>query len=184
MPAHRRSYLFRLESDPVCRLWSGFGPLEIPADNVEPAPATYSGAAELLALPALKALINGAAGRYTFNLSGVAAETLRLAQEDRDTVEGAVLRIGYVEFGADWQIANVLWEWLGIADVLTVDSDGTGGERVRSIGVSVAASDTRRSNPQLAFFTAADQAKISPTDRFCDQVAAISARVTRRFGPK
>lgn len=184
MPVHRRSYLFRLESDPVCRLWSGFGPLDIPADGVETATARYSGAAELLALPALKALINGAAGRYTFNLSGVAPETLRLAQEDRDTVEGAALRIGYVDFDANWQVANVVWEWLGIADVLTVDSDGSGGSRVRGIGVSVASSDTRRSNPQLTFFTAADQAKISPTDRFCDQVAAISARVTRRFGPK
>lgn len=184
MPSHRRSYLFRLESDPVCRLWSGFGFLDIPPDGVEFETARYSGLGELLPIPTLKALINGTAGRYSFNLSGVAPESLRLAQEDRATVEGAALRIGYATFDAAWQLVDVVWEWLGIADVLTVDSDGTGTQRVRSIGISVAASDTRRSNPQLAFFTSADQAKVSPTDRFCDQVAAISARVTRRFGPK
>lgn len=184
MPTYRRSYLFRLGSDPVCRLWSGIGPLETPSDAVDPEGASWSGAGELVSIPSLQALINGAAGRYTFGLSGVSEETLRLALEDRDTVEGADLRIGYVDFDDAWQISAVVWEWLGIADVLTVDSSGSSEGRTRSIALSVSSSDTRRSNPQLGFFTAADQAKRSPTDRFCDQVAAISQRVTRRFGPK
>jgi hypothetical protein len=184
MATYRRSYLFRLGSDPVCWLWTGHGPLETPADIVDPSGATWSGAAELLSIPALKALINGVAGRYTFSLSGVTDETARLAVEDRDTVDGAEVRIGYVDFDAAWQVADVVWEWLGVADVLTVDSQPSDTGRTRTISVSVASSDTKRSNPQLAFFTAADQAKRSPDDAFCDQVAAISVRVTRRFGPR
>ncbi|MBB5709351.1 hypothetical protein [Sphingomonas xinjiangensis] len=184
MANYRRSYLFRLGSDPVCSLWTGYGPLETPADHVDQQGARWSGAGELVGIPALQALINGRAGRYTFGLSGVSAETMRLAMEDRATVEGAVLRIGYVDFDAAWQVARVVWEWLGIADVLTVDSSPSAEGRTRLIALSVASSDTRRSNPQLGFFTAADQNRRSPTDRFCDQVASISQRVTRRFGPK
>lgn len=184
MPTYRRSYLFRLGSDPVCRLWTGIGWLDTPADIVEPLGARWIGAGEIVSLPALQALINGAAGRYTFGLSGVADESLRLALQDRNTVEGADLRIGYVDFDDAWQVAAVVWEWLGIADVLTVESSSSGQGRTRSIALSVASSDTRRSNPQLGFFTAADQNRRSPTDKFCDQVAAISQRVTRRFGPK
>lgn len=184
MATYRRSYLFRLGSDPVCWLWTGLGNLDTPSDVVDPSGARWSGAAELLSIPALKALINGAAGRYTFTLSGVSAETLRLALSDRDSVDGAEVRIGYVDFDAHWQIQAVVWEWRGLADVLTVESQPSERGRTRTIGISVASSDTRRSNPQLGFFTAADQAKRSPTDRFCDQAASISQRVTRRFGPK
>lgn len=183
MPTYRRSYLFRLGSDPVCRLWTGIGDLDLPPDEVEAQIARYSGAGEIVALPALQALINGAAGRYTFGLSGVADESLRLALQDRASVEGARLRIGYVDFDQRWQVSAVVWEWLGVADVLTVETTGSDRGRTRSIALSVASSDTRRSNPQLGFFTAADQNRRSPTDRFCDQVAAISQRVTRRFGP-
>jgi hypothetical protein len=184
MATYRRSYLFRLGSDPVCWLWTGHGNLRTPADIVDPAGATWSGAAELLSIPALKALVNGAAGRYTFSLSGVSRETMRLALEDRSTVEGAEVRIGYVDFDDAWQVASVVWEWRGTADVLNVDTQAGESGHTRTIGISVASSDTTRSNPQLTFFTAADQNKRSATDRFCDQVASISARVTRRFGPK
>lgn len=184
MATYRRSYLFRLGSDPVCRLWTGHGNLDTPPDIVDALGARWSGAAELLSLPALKALINGAASRYSFGLSGVSPETVRLLNEDRATVDGAEVRIGYVDFDADWQVTAVIWEWLGIADVLTSDSQPSENGRTSTIGISVASSDTRRSNPVLASFTAADQNKRSPDDRFCDQVAAISQRVTRRFGPK
>lgn len=184
MPTHRRSYLFRLSSEPICYLWTGFGPLETPPDAVDPEGATWSGAGELLSIPALKALINGAAERVRFSLSGVSVETMRLAREDRQTVEGATLRLGFVDFDENWQVAAVNWEWLGVADVLIVESQQSEAGRTRTIAISCASADTLLSNPPLTFFTHADQTKRSPTDMFCNQVAQITMGSTRRFGPK
>lgn len=185
MTVYRRSYIFRLASDPVARLWTGWGALDTPADAVDPAGARWIGAAGILALPALKALINGTAERVRFSLSGVSEETVRLATEDRATVRGAELRLGYVDFDQRWQLTGpIRWEWLGVADVITVESAASGRGRTRTISLSVASADTLRSNPNFAFYTDADQRKRSPTDAFCNQVANISLGMTRRFGPR
>lgn len=184
MAFYRHSYLWRLASDPVCYLWTGLGPLTTPADSVDPAGAAWKGASGLLSIPALKALINGAAERVDFTLSGVNAETMRLALLDRETVKGAELRLGRVDFDADWQIVGgIHWEWLGVADVVIVESQPSDKGRQRTIGVSAASADTLRSNPNLAFFTAADQAKRSADDQFFSHVARITQGSTRRFGP-
>lgn len=181
---YRRSYVFRLASDPICYLWTGVGELATPADDVDAGGATWLGVAGVLAIPALKALINGEAERIRFSLSGVSAATLRLALEDRDTVRGAELRLGWVEFDADWQLSGgVHWDWIGVADALIVESADGDAMRTRTISLSVGSADTRRSNPALAFYTDADQRKRSPTDAFCDQVAGITIGMARRFGP-
>lgn len=182
---YRRSYIFRLGSDPVARLWTGWGLLDTPPDAVDPQGARWIGAAGLLSLPALKALINGTAERVRFSLSGVSEETVRLANEDKASVRGADLRLGYVDFDDAWRLAGpIRWEWLGIADVVTVESAPSEKGRTRTISLSVASADTLRSNPNLSFYTDADQRKRSPDDAFCDQVANITLGMTRRFGPR
>jgi hypothetical protein len=186
MPIYRRSYVLRLGSDPVCYLWTGVARLETPSDSIDPAGALWEGVAGIIEIPALKALINGIAERVRFVLSGVTSETLRLAIADRETVSGADLRIGHVDFDADWQIDGAInWEWLGIADVLVIERPrGDGQGATRTISLSVASADTLRANPRPAFYTDADQSKQSPTDEFCSQVASITRGLTRRFGPK
>lgn len=185
MASSKRSYVFRLDSDPVCYLWTGHGPLDTPADAVDPSGASWLGAGGLISLPALKALINGVAERIQITLSGVTAHTLRLAMEDKDTVYRAEARIGYVEFDLDWQVAGpVTWEWLGIADMMTIENRESDSGRTRSIYLSIAGADTLRSNPAFTFWTDASQRLRSPDDAFCDHVAMINASVTRRFGPK
>lgn len=185
MTTYRRSYVFRLASDPVCYLWTGIGNLDTPGDDIDVAGARWTGASDLLSLPALKALINGAADRVRFSLSGVSPESVRLALEDRDTIAGAALRLGYVEFDADWQlVGSIHWEWLGIADVIVIGRSSDGNQASRTISLSVASADTLRSNSSLAFFTDADQRKRSADDAFCNQVAGITYGRTRRFGAR
>jgi len=183
---YRRSYLFRLASDPVCYLWSGsITDLELPPDTLDPAGATYKAAGAIIDIPSLKQLINGIAERVDFSVSGVSAETLRLALDDRESIRGAAVRVGYVEFDEDWQIDGApVWDWRGIADILTTESSSGGDGRQRSITLSVAADDTLRSNPALAYFTDADQRKRSPDDAIFDHVSGISVGTTRRFGGK
>jgi hypothetical protein len=185
MAVYRRSIIWRLACSPVSYLWSGVGDIQLPGDTIDPQGATYKGAGALLSIPALKQLINGIADRVDFTVSGVTAETVRLALDDRQTIKGAVLRVGYILLDDDWQIiGKPVWEWKGAADILSIDRQSSDAGGQRTITLSVAATDTDRANPQLAWFTDANQRRRSSTDAIFDRVAGISAGSTRRFGPK
>jgi hypothetical protein len=184
MAVYRRSILWRLACEPAARLWSGVGDIFIPASRYDPDGAIYRGAGALLQVPTLKALMNGLADRVDFGVSGVSAETLRLALDDRESVQGAELNVGYVSLDNDEQPTKVIWQWRGYADVLTTQSQASEGGRERSISLSVANADTLRSNPQISRYTDADQRRKYPTDAFFSHVAGIAAGDTRRFGPK
>jgi len=185
MASNRRSYVLRIASDPVCYLWTGVGPLETPATTLDPAGARWSGAAELISIPSLQALINGIAQRVDFVLSGVSSETLRLALADAPTVHLADVRLGYVEFDQQWQlIDNVVWEWRGKADALRTGMQAGANDRTRTITLMVGSDDAYRSNPNFTHWTDGSQRQRSPDDAFCSHVASLSLSATRRFGPK
>lgn len=181
----REAFVFRLECDPPAYLWSGAGDLIIPPDGLVTTTDTYLGAGELLAeLPQIQQLINGTASRVEFTASGVDQETVRLALEDRASVDGATVRIGTVPMDENWQLSGpVDWEWEGVADVVTVDRTGDqGGAVTRSVSLSVGSADTARSRYQLTYYTDADQRKRSPTDAIFSHVAGITQGSSRRFG--
>lgn len=181
----RESFLLRIAADPPARLWSGVGNLEIPADNVEDDPATYLGAGELLSVPDFQALINGTAQRLEFTVSGVSAETLRLATIDAASVRGAAVHLGRIEFDEFWQpVGPVEWEAVFRADFLSVQNEESEGGRRRSITLSVGYGDTGRSFAPASYFTDADQRMRSPDDKVFDHVAGINSGTSRRFGPK
>lgn len=181
----REAFLFRLECDPPAYLWSGVGDLFVEGDAIADE-ATYLGGGELLELPAIQQLINGIADRVEFTVSGVDAETFRLALEDRAGVDGARVLIGTAPMDAAYQLSGpVDWEWEGVADVVTVDSTASvDGGKTRSVTLSVGSADTARSRAQLTFFTDADQRRSFPTDAFFSHVGRIAAGNTRRFGAK
>jgi hypothetical protein len=185
MASHRISILFRLLCDPPVYLWSGYGPLITAADSLDPSGAVWRGAAELVSVPTLKQLINGEADRIEVKFSGVTPAMVRMAHEDRESVKGAQANIGLVKFDGDWQQEGpIKWQWSGVGGVIISESVESETGRQWTVSLSMASGDTMLANPKIAFFTAADQAKVSPTDRFCDFVAGISAGTTRRFGPK
>lgn len=184
MASHRISVLFRLACDPPVYLWSGHGDLDTLPDGIDPSGAIWRGAAELVSVPALKQLINGEADRIEVRFSGVTPAMVRMAHEDRESVKGAQANIGLIEFDRDWQQDGpIKWQWSGIGGVIVTESAESDGNRQWTVSLSMASGDTLLANPKIAFFTAADQAKVSPTDRFCDFVAGISIGTTRRFGP-
>jgi hypothetical protein len=176
----RESYLLRIASDPVARVWSGHGDLVIPADIVESAQATYLGAGELLNAPDFQHLINGTAQRLEFRLSGVSSRMLALAVEDAPSVKHAAVHIGRADFGPDWQLVGVEWEAVFRADSLSVVRE----EATRTIILSIGSEDTGRSRAPNAFFTDADQRQRSSTDAIFSNVGKIYSGTTRRFGPK
>lgn len=181
----RESYLLRIASDPVARIWSGDGPLVIPADTVEAAPAEYLHGSHLLSVPDFQQLINGTAQRLEFRLSGVTDEMLRLALEDAPSAKGATAHIGRIDFDEDWQpIGPVEWEAVFRCDSLAVESNGSGGKRQRMITLSVGTEDTGRSFSPVSFWTDADQRRRSATDAIFSHVGNIRQGMTRRFGAK
>lgn len=173
----RVSTIFRIDCDPILRVWSGVNPRMIPADIVESEPALYLGGGALVSVPDLEQVINGVAQRLEVTVSGVDAETLRLAREDAASVKGARCLVGNVFLDDDWQVTEV--EWLAVlrADFLTTAHQA----KTRSITLSISTFDTDRSRAPLAFWTDADQRRRSPTDRFFDHVASINAGTSRRF---
>ena len=184
MASHRVSILFRLLCDPPVYLWSGDGDLNTAPDSLNPTGAEWRGASELVSVPALKQLINGEADRIEVKFSGVTPAMVRMAHEDRDSVKGAQANIGLIEFDDEWQQDGpIKWQWSGIGGVIITESIENENGRQWTVSLSMASGDTLLSNSKIAFFTAADQVKVSPTDRFCDFVAGISAGTTRRFGP-
>lgn len=175
----RKSILFRIASDPVARIGSFVAPRIIPADIVEAEPALYLGGGDLVNVPDLEQAINGTASRIEITVSGVNAETLRLAAEDAASVKGAPCHVGNAYFDDDWQLTEV--EWLAVlrADFLTTARQGT---TTRSITLSLGTGDTDRSHAPIAFWTDRDQNRRSPGDRFFDHQAGITAGTSRRFG--
>lgn len=181
----RGSLLFRIASDPIARVWSGHGDIIIPSDIVEPAPALYLGGGELVNLPDIDQVINGTASSVDVTVSGVSAETLRLALEDAPSVRGAAVHVGIVYFDDAWQVDEVEWVSKLTAGPLKVDSQtGNDGSRTRSITLTIGTDFLDRSKAPVAFFTDADQRRRSPDDSIFDHVAGISAGTARSYGPR
>jgi hypothetical protein len=181
----REGYLVRIATDPPARIWSGHGDLDIPADAVEAEPATYLGRGALVNVADFQQLINGTAERLEFTLSGVTAETLRMALEDAPEVPNAAVHVGRVDFDQNWQqVGPVEWEATFRADFLRVGSQGSGDDRTRSITLSVGTEDTGRSFAPVAFFTDANQRRRSSDDAIFSHVGNITVGTSRRFGPK
>jgi hypothetical protein len=180
-PRYAVFVLIRLkEGDPI-RAWTGPGDLYLPPDDVDEAGGIYQGIGLVGEVPALRQLIGGTAERIEFSLSGVDEKTVSLADEEADEVIGAPLHVGVVFFDEDWQSTPICWAWDGTADMPSVDQDGSGGQVVRQVKLSVASAYTDRTRPFLAFLTDADQRRRSPTDAFCCRVAGYSIDSTIKW---
>lgn len=180
----RESFVVRIACDPPALLWSGLGPIMIPADIVVPEDAIAIGGGKLVSIPDFQQLVNGTAERLSFTLSGVSEETLRLALEDATSVKGARVDLGRIDFDSEWQIENIEWEAVFEARSLSVSRPvSQGGQITRSITLTIVAGDTTRARAPLAFFTDSDQRRRSPTDAIFSHVAGINAGTSRRFGP-
>lgn len=186
MPSYRESIVVRIDSDPPALFWGGIGPLPLDADAVIPEDAVALGAGELVNFPDFQQLINGTAERLEFTVSGVSADTLRLAIEDAASVNGARVDVGRISFDGDWQIDGPIeWEAVFEARSLKVARGRSEGEEAnRAIILTIAAGDTTRSRANNAYFTDADQRRRSPDDNAAANTGTYSAGTTRRFGPK
>lgn len=176
--------LFRMATDPVIRLASIVGDLELPADNIETTEdAVYTGMGELTGIPQLSDLVNGLAERVEFVLSGAAVDgtASELASGEAASIREVEVNLGFFVFGvADLQrLSPVEWLWDGTADILKVNRQpGDDAGAIRSIVLSVGSIFTSRKKPAVSFWTPFDQRRRSNDDAFCDHVPKYNAGTT------
>ncbi|MBW7967586.1 hypothetical protein [Bradyrhizobium sp. BR 10261] len=163
---------FRLETDPIVRLWLGFGDIAPGVNVLDVTGAIYHGFGELRDVPAFKQLLNGAAERVEFNLSGVSGELLTLASgSDANVVKGKPATLGFALMDADWAlIGPVHWCAFYVADFLSVGQqpvDAPEATPLRAITLSCGTRFTGRRRPSFSYFSDSDQQARYPGDLFC-----------------
>ena len=174
----RMALLFRMETDPVERVWSGIGDFTIPPDLIEPSGATYSGIGQMISVPSFQQLINGQAERLEFEIASVSQEIVALARSEAITVQGAPVQLGFCVLDEGLQqITPTAWIWDGVADVVTPKAQGD----IRTITLSVGSLFTGRRRGSLSYWTDAQQQQRSPGDKACSNVAGYTAETTKRF---
>jgi hypothetical protein len=165
---------FRLETTPIVRIWLGFGNIDPGVNVYDLTGAEYTGFGEIHDVPAFKQLINGAAERVDFTISGVSGDILAVASGgDSEQVKGKRVAFGFALMAPDWSLlgavkwcANYTADYLGIAQQVTTDPKNP---IVRTLSLSCGTLLTSRRRPALSYFSNQDQQARFPGDRFCER---------------
>ncbi|WP_416192951.1 hypothetical protein [Nitrobacter sp. TKz-YC01] len=171
----RIGVFFRLETDPVVRLWLGVGPFETTQPDVlDGTGAKYNGFGEVGSVPALKQMVNGAAQRVEFTISGVTGDILQIASGgDAQQVKGKRVSVGFAVMDDNWSLLGpIKWIQNYTADYLAIQQVApteVGQLTVRTVTLSAGTLMTGRRRPGLAYFTNQDQRARYPTDYFCER---------------
>lgn len=176
---------WRLETVPVIRLWLGFGNIVAAANVLDPSGATYQGFGEIRDLPEFSVMINGAAERVEFALSGVSGQVFDLANnDDADAVKGARVSVGIGIFDAAWRLlgpphwmANYRADFLATRQAPT----GAGSDVVRVVTLSCGTLLTSRRRPGLSYFSDPDQRTRSTGDSFCDRTPRYATNFNKKW---
>lgn len=170
----RIGIFFRLDTDPIVRLWLGFGNIEPGVNVYDLTGAEYVGFGELKDVPAFSQLLNGAAERVQFSYSGVSGDVLAIASgDDAEQVKGKPTDVGFALLDRSWQMLGpVHWNAHYIADFLSIQQDPAGPTEqiIRTVALSCGTRFTGRRRPGLSYFTDQDQKARHPGDEFCSLV--------------
>lgn len=171
----RIGVFFRLATTPVVRLWLGIGNIEAGVNVFDATGATYQGFGEIQNVPEFNQMINGAASRVEFSLSGVSGDVLALASgDDAEDVKGKDVAVGLGVFSPSWALlGSVKWFANYTADYLSVQQSPTDDPAtpiVRTVTLSCGSLMTGRRRPSFAYLSHQDQYARSPGDYFCSLV--------------
>lgn len=170
----RTGVFFRLDTNPVVRLWLGIGKIEPGVNAYDASGAVYTGFGEIQDVPSFKQLINGRAERVDFTVSGVSGPILEIASGgDSEQVKGKRVAVGFAVMDEAWQMlgpvkwcANYTADYLAIAQAAVTDPLNP---VVRTVTLSCGTLFTARRRPAQSYFTDQDQQARFPGDRFCER---------------
>lgn len=172
----RIGVFFRLATDPAVRLWTGIGKIEPGVNTLDVSGAEYVGFGELKDVPEFNQLVNGAAQRVEFVLSGVSGPVLAAASgSDAEEVKGKPVSVGLGIFSPTWALlGSVKWFANYTADYLSVEQSATEDPLqpiVRTVKLSCGSLMTGRRRASFGYLSDQDQQARSPGDEFCSLVS-------------
>lgn len=181
----RASVIVHIASDPPVRAWFGIGDLQHDADAIDPTGGIYKGVGELIEIPAIQQMVNGAAQRVELAVSGVSDRIVQLADADAESIRSKRVDIGLKFFDEDWQpLGDTVWLAEFESDVIRTETTSASTfQRLRSVSLSLGSIMTGRRRPKLSFFTRAQQRRRSPDDAFCDRTGLYSAETEIKWPP-
>lgn len=172
----RIGVFFRLETDPIVRVWLGVGAIEPGVNVYDISGASYDGLGAITSVPPFRQLINGKAERVDFTVSGVSGEILQVASGgDPEQVKGKRVAVGFALMAEDWSLLGAI-KWCAnyTADYLSIRQEVTNSPQapiVRTISLSCGTLLTGRRRPSFSYFTDYDQQARFPGDLFCQRVS-------------
>ncbi|BAL76010.1 hypothetical protein [Bradyrhizobium cosmicum] len=184
---HNIGIFFRLDIEPEpVRLWLGFGDIKPGADVFDPAGGLYRGLGELKDVPAFKQLLNGAAERVEFTLSGVSGQMLDLASgDDAEAVKGRPVTLGFALMNERWALIGGLhWCAFYVADYLGGQQPATDdltAVPVSTISLSCGTRFTGRRRPSYGYLSDKDQQARHPGDLSCSLILNYAHGFTKIF---
>lgn len=177
--AIRVGIFFRMETDPVIRLWLGFGDIKPGTNALDTDGQTYAGMGVIKEVPSLKHLINGRADRVDFTVSGVSGELLEIASGgDAQQIKGKRVSVGFAIMSPGWGLlGSIKWVANLTADYLAIKqgtSEDPKAPIVRTVTLSCGSLMTARRRPTYSYFTHQDQVARYPGDMFCERTPAYA----------
>lgn len=159
---------FRLDTDPAVRLWGGAFNIEPGVSVLDEAGAVYLGFGELRDIPRVKQLLNGAAERVEFTMSGVDGAVLAMAASDAGVVKGKRVSLGVMWFSESFApLGPIHWVADYVADFLAIEQQQASALApvTRLVKLSCGSRFTGRRRPALSYFSDQDQEARHPGDR-------------------
>jgi hypothetical protein len=184
--SYRIGVFFRLEVDPVVRLWLGAGNIEPGTNAYDLTGQLYNGFGAIQNVPAFKQLINGKAERVDFTVSGVSGDILAIASGgDSEQVKGKRVAVGFALMDSSWALlgavkwcANYTADYLAIQQAVT---DDPLAPTVRTVTLSCGTIMTGRRRPSFSYFTNQDQTARYPGDQFCERTPVYATGFSKAW---
>lgn len=180
---------FRAQTDPIVRAWVGFGDCDGGINALDAEDNVYQGLGEIKDIPDLENVINGKASRVVFQLDGLSAEGLQVADDDDDSFMRKLVTVGLASFDSNWQKnSDIFWLWWGFGDTVMIQtaSGESGGAITGTVGLSVGSIFTNRRRPSYSHLSDADQkarsAILNPLgnpDKICERTILYSQGVNK-----
>ncbi len=180
-----RGIFFRMESDPVVRVWSGVGKVRVAPNELDATAQVYDGLGLLRNIPEIDRLINGEARRLTITLSGLTQEAADLVDSDMVGMDDCRARIGHLRYDRNWRpLSEIRWAWDGLVDEVGIEATQTKDGHEWTLSLSMSSAYVTRNRAALQYYTPKDRALVSPTDRAFDLVPSYNAGTTRLYPPR
>lgn len=174
--AYNLGLFFRLDSDPALHLWFGVSDIAARIPDLDVDGTVYFGGGILADIPdSLEVLLNGAAERADFTMSGIPADLTANLAADAPSVVGRRCDFGVAPLDSRWQmIGHVVSLWVGTADFWAEEQPpqpDVGKPRLRRLTLSTMTGNVSRALSAYETWTDRDQVNLSAGDEFCDRVS-------------